>query len=456
MIKAISSSYRDPSGFIFEFNSLYYRCIKISYKKEYDFLMSSGLYQELSSKKLMVRHEEIILPVQAEKDTYKIIIPEQILFISYPFEWSFEQWKDILQVFLEINRICISYGMILKDATPFNFTFHNGYPIFIDTLSFSFFSEETSLIFYKQFCESMLGPIVLIHYNGSIWSRLFASSINGYPLAFISRQLDYKTYLNPIVLVHIHLHARYTNNKLKIKKKKNGMSKVKVLFLLDSIKEAVKTWQPVIQNKNNEWKNYYIEITGQGYLQNKKRTIERWLSNIKPMQVVDFGSNTGQISLIAEKYSESVISIDSDEACINEFYSKIKTLNSKKISCIVGDIMQISPGVGWNNLERLPLINRINPDTVLALAIIHHLCIVNNLPISLFASFINSITQKFAIIEFISKEDPNIQKLLISRKDIFTKYTEIEFENQFQKYFDIDEIVNTGSIYRKLYLFKKN
>jgi len=44
----LTSSFRDPAGFLFEQNSKLYRQINISYKSNYDLLVDSGLYQELA------------------------------------------------------------------------------------------------------------------------------------------------------------------------------------------------------------------------------------------------------------------------------------------------------------------------------------------------------------------------------------------------------------------------
>ncbi len=455
MINAIPSSYRDPGGFVFKYDGLFYRIIKYNYQKEYDFLMSSGLYEELVSKKLLISHREYVLPEQVEPDTYKTILPEQIHFISYPYEWCFDQWKDVLLAFLEINRISLSYGLILKDATPFNFTFHKGKPVFIDTLSFSFYKEGKPWLAYRQFCESLLGPLVLMKYNGALWSSEFASSINGFPLTFISKQLSWKTYFKPIVLIHIHLHAKYSSHQISGKKGTSGMNKSKILALMEFIRQAIVEWNPLSDRVKN-WNDYYTtKIISQSYLTEKEEIVEYWIRYIKPSQLVDFGANTGNFSIIAAQYSESVISVESDSDCVNKFYCANKNKSIQKITPIVADIMQLSPGVGWDNMERMPLVKRIHADTVLALALIHHLCIGSNLPIGLFASFISSIVQRYAIIEFIPKTDPKIQEMLASRYDIFQNYSEAEFVKQFEEYFELEDIRIIASVNRTLYLWRK-
>ena len=72
---------------------------------------------------------------------YKVIRPEPIAFISYPYEWSFSQYQDAALATLEIQRRALRRGMTLKDCSAYNVQFHRGRPIFIDTLSFEVYRE---------------------------------------------------------------------------------------------------------------------------------------------------------------------------------------------------------------------------------------------------------------------------------------------------------------------------
>ena len=52
-------SFRDPSGYIYYKNNKVYRVVNESYKKNYDNLMSSGLYDRLVNEDLLIEHSEI-------------------------------------------------------------------------------------------------------------------------------------------------------------------------------------------------------------------------------------------------------------------------------------------------------------------------------------------------------------------------------------------------------------
>ena len=112
-----------------------------------------------------------------------------------------------------------------------------------------------------------------------------------------------------------------------------------------------------------------------------------------------------------------------------------------------------SPGIGWDNKERMSLQERGPTDTILALALIHHLAISNNVPLAKIARLFSNICQSL-IIEFVPKSDSMVQKLLATRKDIFSDYTQSVFEKEFQTFFKIIRSEKVGDSNRILYLMK--
>ena len=107
------SSFRDPSGFIFFEDNIIYRQINSTYKKNYEHLISSGLYKELVENELLIPHRTVNIKHPQPDKAYKIIQPEQISFISYPYEWCFSQLKNAALLTLEIQRKALNSGMSL-------------------------------------------------------------------------------------------------------------------------------------------------------------------------------------------------------------------------------------------------------------------------------------------------------------------------------------------------------
>mgnify|MGYP001431201682 FL=1 len=93
-LERLGASFRDPSGFLFKRDGVLYRQVNTSYRKAYDHLMSSGLYDALTASHKMVAHTETNEPPAEPEHAYKVIQPELIPMISYPYEWSFSEMKD--------------------------------------------------------------------------------------------------------------------------------------------------------------------------------------------------------------------------------------------------------------------------------------------------------------------------------------------------------------------------
>jgi ribosomal protein L11 methylase PrmA len=178
------------------------------------------------------------------------------------------------------------------------------------------------------------------------------------------------------------------------------------------------------------------------------------LDRIQPEVVWDLGANTGEFSRIAAGKNIRTLSFDVDPACVELNYRKCRGEGVTNILPLLIDLTNPSPGIGWNNQERASLIERGPADTVLALALIHHLAISNNLPFSMIADFFSKICRSL-IIEFVPKSDSQVQRLLATREDIFPTYTKEEFESEFNGYFRIIESRQIKHSERTVYLMEK-
>jgi hypothetical protein len=101
----LASSFRDPSGFLFWDQGELFRQINHTYSSHYDQLIDSGLYESLISDGKLIPHEEMGNEKIRSDDGYKVIRPEALDFVSYPYEWSFSQLKDAALTTLSIQQI---------------------------------------------------------------------------------------------------------------------------------------------------------------------------------------------------------------------------------------------------------------------------------------------------------------------------------------------------------------
>jgi len=452
-----SASFRDPSGFIFHRDGILYRQVNQIYRENYDLLMSSGLYEALAQKGLIIPHQDVDLKPEIAALAYKVIKPEPVAFISYPYEWSFSQLRDAALVTLRIQKLALEAGMSLKDASAYNIQFHNGKPVMIDTLSFEKYEEGKPWVAYRQFCQHFLSPLALMAYCDVRLNQLLRVYNDGVPLDLASKLLPAKTRWNMGLMTHIHLHAaaqkRYSDKEVNKANVSQRFGKMALLGLVDSLEGAVKrlTWKPA----GTEWAEYYSDTNYTNRAQdNKAQLVKKFIEQIKPGSVWDVGANNGYFSRIASDAGIPTIALDIDPAAVEQNYQACILRKEKNMLPLVMDLTNPSPAIGWQNKERSSMIERGPADAVLALAVIHHLAISNNVPLTQLAEFFHQLG-KWLIIEFVPKSDSQVQRLLTSREDIFTDYTVEKFTEAFQEKFTIHEVVSIQDSQRALFLMER-
>lgn len=436
------ASFRDSAGFVFFRNGKVFRQVNIVATQCYDTLMESGLYKELADAGLLVSHTETNEPPLAPDSAYKVIQPEQIPFISYPYEWCFSQLKDAALMTLQLVKKALAKDMILKDASAYNVQFRNGKPIFIDTLSFEGYNEGEPWIGYKQFCQHFLAPLALGSYiNMQLAQSLMKGFIDGVPLELASRLLPTSSKFRLGVLFHLHLHAaaqhRYSDNSDALKKMRK-IPKNSLLGIINQLYATVAKMKGGLTE--SEWGEYYRDDKNnydEESASSKKDIVSKFISIVDDAKTCwDFGGNTGRYSGLAADKELDTIVLDIDNVAIEKCYRGIKEDGQHRLLPLVFDLANPSPAIGWNNTERGTVWDRGKPDLALALALVHHLCISNNTPLEKVAAFFSEKT-KYLIIEFVPKSDSQVQILLATRKDIFPNYCIEGFEAAMSAHFTL-------------------
>jgi hypothetical protein len=457
---SLGASFRDPSGFLFSRGGILYRQVNRAYETDFSRLIESGLYEKLVKAGLLVSHTEVNVPPADASLAFKIIQPERVPFISYPYEWSFSQLKDAALATLSIQKRALKAGMSLKDASAYNIQFVNGKPILIDTLSFEIYREGKPWDAYRQFCQHFLAPLALMAHVDIRLGQLLRVYIDGIPLDLASRLLPASTRLNFGLLTHIHIHAsaqtRYADadvKRISASTDQRGMNRNAFIGLVESLEGAVKklTWKPA----DTEWGNYY-EITNytDSAFSHKKEIISGWVKDIAPASVWDLGANNGEFSRLASALGIPTVAWDIDPSAVEQDYLRIKSEKEQNLLPLLLDLTNPSPALGWANEERDSLGQRGPADTVFALALIHHLAISNNVPLPRLADFFAGVC-RWLIIEWVPKSDSQVQKLLRTRKDIFDQYTRGGFEFAFETRFHIRESVDVNQSERRMYLLER-
>ncbi len=455
----VPGSFRDPDGFVFSQDGEIYRQINLKGKINFDLLHSSGLYQALVFKNWLISHAVVSEFSSNDQDYYKIIKPEGLLFVSHPYEWSFSQLKDAALLTLDIQKEAILHGMSLKDASAYNIQFNiaSGKALFIDTLSFEKFVENKTWSAYGQFCQHFLAPLALMAYSDIRFGQFLRFHIEGFPLDLAWKLLPKSAYLHSGLFTHIYLHSKaqlvFADSKVRSARSRNRMTNNQHLGILDSLRRSISKLR--YMKNSTEWENYYEDTNySETAFNHKKTLVSKFISRSNPNFVWDLGGNTGEFSRLASNLGIPTISFDIDPNAIEKNYLISKKTNNPNIVPLILDLNNPSPDLGWNNEERPSIFNRKSPDTVLALALIHHLAISNNLPLNYLAQFFSRISP-WLIIEFVPKNDSQVQRLFYSREDIFPNYSVEGFEAAFNSHFSVIEKASIQDSERTLFLMKR-
>lgn len=451
--RAHQASFRDPSGFVYSDGNTIRREIKPIYFPQYYKLRDSGFFNSLFSHNLLIPHQETL--VSAEKI---IITPEPISFITYPYEWSFDQYKHAALLTLKIQKYALLKGFSLKDASAYNIAFHKGAPIFIDTLSFDLYEEGTPWRAYKQFISHFFGPLVLARYFGSAIFKMMQTHIDGIPVDLIASLLPAKSKLNSVLYTNIHLLARLEGKHkadYQATQTTPALSRKAQINILDSLYHYIQKLQ---LKESSEWGDYYSKINydEQGFTE-KKHLIRDWVQELQAKSLIDIGGNDGTFARTVIDIVPELLVSDIDSNAVDQNYRQSELNKEQNMLAFVCDVLQPSPGIGFNNEERDSLLKRLkdySPDVTMALALIHHITLSGNVPFEKSAAFFSSFS-KTLIIEFPMREDSWVQSLLLRKREFinhFDFYNIEEFEKSYSKFFSIVKKKQISGSHRILFL----
>jgi ribosomal protein L11 methylase PrmA len=455
--EVVRGSFRDPSGFVFVADGVLYRQVNRVFAEEFDACVAAGLYDDLAAADLLVPHRVLGLERALSADAHAVLEPALIDFVSYPYEWAFGALKDAARLTLTAQERALARGFVLRDATAYNVQFRDARPILIDTLSFGRYREGEPWAAYKQFCEHFLVPLALMSTQDIRCGRLQREYLDGIPVDLGSALLPRRTWMRAGLLLHVHLHARaarrYRSASVAQVTGNRGLSKRGLLGLLASLRDAVERldWRPA----GTPWADYATDHNySETGLEAKRRLVRDYLTAGAPRTVWDLGGNTGMFSRVAREVAPAVVCFDVDPAAVELNYRWIRDRAETGLLPLLLDLANPSPPTGWANEERLSLDARGPADAVMALALVHHLAIANNVPLPRVAELLARLGRRL-IVEFIPKADSQVQRLLRNREDIFPSYSQEGFERAFDRHFTIVARERIGDSQRWLYHMRR-
>lgn len=458
-------SFRDRASRVLTDGGRIYRGLAAAGRADWDALAATKAWSRWIESGRVVATEvadptELSDPALAEP--WELLLRhERVPFLSWVFEWPFAMLKDAALLQLELMRDALAADLILKDATPYNVQWRGARPVFIDVGSFTRLRPGEPWAGYRQFCELYLYPLMLAAYKGVDVRAWLRGDLDGIAPRDAQALFSWRDRLRPGVLTHVVLHAlladRYADTKQDVKKdlKDAGFHKELVQANVKRLTKLVTRLEP--RARRSEWSDYAESHSYDDENHARKVSFVRRVASERPReQVWDLGANTGEYSRIAAESAELVVAMDGDALAVDRLYRALRDGPDEprqRILPLVMNLQNPSAGTGWRGVERAALVERGRPDLVLALALIHHMTIGAHVPVPSFVEWLAEVLEPGGdlVIEFVTKADPMVRKLLRNKDDLYDDYEVDVFERELGRRFEIAARETLAGETRRLY-----
>lgn len=449
------SSFRDPATRLGYFDSKAVRRLSKKSALILKKLKSAEFFNQLIESGEVLDFE-IVSGKEFNDPEYEYTVSEKISPISYSYEWSFEMLRDAALQQLRLTKICLENDFILKDGSAFNSLFKDNQVIFIDHGSFEEYKIGQAWQAYSQFCRSFLFPLLISSHRQISPQKLILASCGEISLETAKSFFSFGDSFKPGVLKDIFLQDLF-RSKDNFQKDDAAQRikayKISKAALLANIKRLQKLVQDIKPPKTSTWVEYEKEHTySDESFETKKSFVTKHTQQLAPHLALDLGCNTGAFSELIASSVGSLISCDLDSLAIDRFYKSSGKIHG--LSLFVQDIAMPSPRIGWRLQERASFLERIQPDLVLALALIHHLRISSGVPLVRVLDLFKELS-KHTIIEWVGRKDPQVKKLLALREDVFDDYHQENFITLVQDRFEIKARQKVPHSDRELFLLSR-
>lgn len=390
---------------------------------------------------------------------------ERVPFASYPYEWPPEMLWEAGRLTLELARRSLDEGFGLKDATPYNVLYCGPKPVFIDLPSFERRAPGDPVWrAYAQFIRTFLLPLLANRHWGVTLADIFTTHRDGLEPEQVYRWCSPLRRFTPPVLTLVSLptwlggKARRTGSELYRQRELGDPEKAR--FILDSVLGRLEAKLSAVKPRFEQRSAWSAYMTTHSYdeaaFAAKAAFVEQCLREFQPRRVLDLGANTGHFSLLTAKAGAEVVAVELAADCAGEIWRQAQAQNLN-ILPLVMDIARPSPALGWCNRECPSFLERATGqfDTVLMLAIIHHLLVTERIPLDEILGLAAQLTRSTAIIEFIAPEDEMFRQLTRGRENLHSWLTPEVFARACCIHFEVLSVLQLPGTHRHIYVLKR-
>ena len=448
-------SFRDPESRVFYAGDEVYRALSADGLSDFEALRATGLLDDERVVRTETAEDTAALRGLLVHEPAGVLRHERIPFVSYPYEWTFSMLKDAALLQLDLLLSSLEHDLVLKDSTPYNVQFKGARPVFVDVGSFERLREGEAWVGYRQFCMLYLYPLLLQSVKDVPFHPWLRGSIDGITptqmRGLMSFRDRFRKGMFTNVFLHARLEARYADRPDQVKKEVKRVFKKELLVAnVRKMRKLVERleWNP----PEGVWTAYGERNSYTDDDAARKDEFVRAVATSREWKLVwDIGANNGRYSRIAAEGAKNVVAVDADQGPVELLYRDLRSERNEQILTLTMNLADPSPGLGWRGLERRSMPDRGKPDLVLALALIHHVAIAANVPVKEFVDWLASLGSAL-VIEFPTREDPMVKKLLAPKRDgLHPDYELGFFERTLNEAFEVERSERIESGTRILY-----
>lgn len=457
------SSYRDRDARVFyDTAGGVFRALSAHAMAEWDAMRRTQFFQQAIENGNIVRTEQLsateFTPDSESEQRAGMLRHELIPFVSYPFEWSFGMLQDAALLHLDLLAAALNEDFTFKDGTAYNLQWIGTRPVFIDVVSVERLIPGRAWAGYRQFCQTFLYPLLLQAYKNVPFHPWLRGRLEGITPQECWSLMSFRDFFRRGVPAHVWLHA-WLQSRPALDEVDSAKALATAGFHKEQIRANVRGLQRLVRGLRwsppaSTWSEYAGANSYSAEDRQRKENFVRSVVQSKRWGLVwDVGCNTGNFSRIAAENSDQVVALDADPLAIERLYQSLKSEPDGQrapILPLVSNLVDLSGGLGWRGAERKALENRGRPELTLCLALVHHLVVGHGIPMrELLAWFADLGTN--LVIEFITKDDPMVRRLLRGRRDNYADYEPHVFDRLLSEMFNVVRKETLASGTRTLY-----
>jgi SAM-dependent methyltransferase len=460
-------SFRDPDSAVFTRDGMVLRGLSGRAARDWEGLARSSFFPELVEAGKVVRttvHDGDAPPSPRGAPWSLVLRHERIPVISYPYEWPFAMLREAAVLQLEVLAAALDEGFTLKDGTAYNVQFVGSRPTFIDVGSFE--ASTGPWPGYRQFCQTMLFPLLLQAHVGTPYQALLRGGIDGLSASDVAGMFSGLRRFRKGVLRNVTLHSvlerRVTtaSETVRSELRSSGFSTELAKATVRNLLKLVRSLEVGKRGSGSDgdpsiWSDYrdtcsYSDADARA----KQAFVRAAVAEGDSGTVLDLGANDGEYSRLAAEHADHVVAVDGDEKVVDVLYRRLRERGDEKVLPLVMNLVDPSGGIGWRNRERSPFVERLRPDVTLALALVHHLAIAANVPLPEVVAWLAAFGGR-CVVEFPHTDDVQVTRLLANKPaGLFDDYRRDAFEALLAEHFLVHRQETLPAGTRTIYLLE--